>query len=941
MFLKIDGWSEKGHISTDNSPELCSFYPLQNFILNETFMVKSQLKLTLWFFIVFQEDSPESGMEVDEDDKSSGEESVEMDKQQYLSQLGLFSNSSPISYKVNKPSSPAAVVQVVKEAPVTPPRNLSPSPRKPKSGNKTPTNSNTEVLLPYKCNVCEYRARWPSEIAQHMKNHSDEKPFRCPRCSYKSKWKWDVVKHLKRCGGGTVKDVIDETKEKPQWSRPLNFTVTTTKGLSSGPPNVTVVREEETVEMADNKEDTKLVPYSRGIEEGKDTKNSSQLHCLQCQFVAASPWELTRHMRLHSDEKPYTCQTCGYGSKWKCDLKKHLRTYNHSAFDVTVSDDADDKDGSGSGSGWDNYPHSDSDEEMTYEKPELLRCEQCQYVTYKPNQLEAHLKIHQQGTAKKSTGIKCKQCDFEASDLPAFLQHKLAHDNNNTDAPKSPSVDNDLEALEQDPKMTSPRNRRKPQKPFSCPECTFSCFLKPQLEEHMQVHAGNVELSCSLCSYVGISRPSLEDHINTSHALESRAKATTPAEKPRVGKFQCAKCPFITSHRSNYEKHIRSHGLNLRFKCDWCDWSIDRLNLLLRHSRCVHPVEMAAKEARAKVTSSDELQTDTQVMNDLRRDYLAQVKVKSPPMRRHMKTRYACKKCKFATFNMAKIKEHYKLHDVKAKYNRNSKKIRNSWVFVNKSERLQNGESQSTVTNHSSATEPDNKSRKGHKCPDCPYGTKTIMEFKIHTSHHGEEEKFKCDFCSYSVDRINSLTHHRKLHAKQQGYEANLPPEKFYNPQYDNLSNGQVDSSDSDGPKGLVQCEKCPYVCPRLQAMRSHEKLHGANKKHVCSHCDWSTDRQNLLVQHERIHASSEPVEKPTTVFQCHSCEFTTTSIYVLSSHQSDHAADGLNNNVEGSDKVDDTKSSPSGKRERFKCSVCPYHTSTQTLLNSHIKQHS
>ena len=42
-------------------------------------------------------------------------------------------------------------------------------------------STSAEILLPYKCSVCEYRARWPSEITQHMKNHSDEKPFHCPR----------------------------------------------------------------------------------------------------------------------------------------------------------------------------------------------------------------------------------------------------------------------------------------------------------------------------------------------------------------------------------------------------------------------------------------------------------------------------------------------------------------------------------------------------------------------------------------------------------------------------------------------------------------------------------------------------------------------------------------------------------------------------------------
>lgn len=45
--------------------------------------------------------------------------------------------------------------------------------------------SNMKLNLPYKCDVCGFCARWPSEMNQHKKNHSSEKPFKCPNCSYR------------------------------------------------------------------------------------------------------------------------------------------------------------------------------------------------------------------------------------------------------------------------------------------------------------------------------------------------------------------------------------------------------------------------------------------------------------------------------------------------------------------------------------------------------------------------------------------------------------------------------------------------------------------------------------------------------------------------------------------------------------------------------------
>lgn len=71
--------------------------------------------------------------------------------------------------------------------------------------------SNVKINLPYRCDVCGFCARWPSEMNQHKKNHSSEKPFKCPKCSYRSKWKWDVGKHLKSCGSNKGRHAVDET----------------------------------------------------------------------------------------------------------------------------------------------------------------------------------------------------------------------------------------------------------------------------------------------------------------------------------------------------------------------------------------------------------------------------------------------------------------------------------------------------------------------------------------------------------------------------------------------------------------------------------------------------------------------------------------------------------------------------------------------------------
>jgi hypothetical protein len=53
------------------------------------------------------------------------------------------------------------------------------------------------------------------------------------------------------------------------------------------------------------------------------------LACQQCPFAANSMAELRRHIIVHSAESPYHCFNCDYKSKWKCDVKKHMRLCNH------------------------------------------------------------------------------------------------------------------------------------------------------------------------------------------------------------------------------------------------------------------------------------------------------------------------------------------------------------------------------------------------------------------------------------------------------------------------------------------------------------------------------------------------------------------------------------------------------------------------------------
>ena len=383
------------------------------------------------------------------------------------------------------------------------------------------STASAETLLPFKCELCEYRARWPSEMTQHAKNHSDEKPYHCPQCTYRSKWKWDVVKHLKRCGGGgTARDVIDTTNMSTSSSSSvttvvtaaiasqtarrrrtsvrsllidippaytpssyergligvsentenstqpsaaisaLSSTASSREHLSNGPPNVMVcsrIQDTDSERTPANVAAAQTVVDTATSIEVKPVDNASPapppmslvnqgLHyCLQCSFIGHSPAELRRHLRVHSDEKPYSCRTCCYSSKWKCDLKKHLRAYNHVSavplaygghgrkptsdwqtvktdFDVSADDKVSGPTDDGQESTGDKVatPDSGNQTDVVSASKSSVRDSVLMKTQRMPNGSNF-------GGITVGGRLRCRRCDFEAIDLTSFLQHKSTH----------------------------------------------------------------------------------------------------------------------------------------------------------------------------------------------------------------------------------------------------------------------------------------------------------------------------------------------------------------------------------------------------------------------------------------------------------------------------------------------------------------------------------
>lgn len=746
----------------------------------------------------------------------------------------------------------------------------------------------SDVLLPYKCTICEYRARWPSEISQHMKNHSNEKPYHCPRCSYKSKWKWDVVKHLRRCGGGTVHDVIDTTKirhiappnvmvmphgkiQMPQQSPaqqpvfPTNqkfeeiglpSSISPAAHSSAANPVVHTLNFTTATGGLDQSENTNLSPSpTAGILTAQSSLsqkhpvfrslvNQGVYHCLECPFIGSNPAELRRHAVLHSENKPFMCTMCGYSSRWKCDLKKHMKTYGHFNSNQMDSDDAE--------TSPDKFIELDGDSEDE-QKSTLYMCPKCPYNSYRKQAFELHLKIHGDQLDEDqpapptipatSAKFKCTKCDYQGNDLSSFLQHKVSHSNHapsltNSQQPglptSSPSYVNKPPAPEEVSNRTLHlKHRRKPVKQFRCQKCPYVCFKRSGLSLHESMHEprGVDSFLCMFCDYNVFSKSLLLQHmrlhaeyspaecndlgrVGTSELqeieeLEEKDAAirngkSTPQieENNNIDDYESgfnngsnvidlSKSSASFGSRSSTPAHLDGPKANTSMNnndgslpCEWCDSTFRNVVTLYQHAQSMHPTQLKAQEAgdiAAKQNPTPKSQLE-QIVKDRQQEYQVY----------HQ----------FMAQQQPQIQAHLSTPNL----------VRRLVPLAPKPSQGQ-GQIQSLLSSQQ------------------PRPQMLTLPVSQPIKDTQAEKALKPSQIPAQVQAMGQVV------------QSQLTPYQIA------MAKARKSTSQQKRARSF-QCTKCSFTAPNAVTYLRHIERHGSNCKHTCLYCDYSIDRLNLLYQH-------------------------------------------------------------------------------------------
>ncbi|XP_023717919.1 zinc finger protein 585A isoform X2 [Cryptotermes secundus] len=259
--------------------------------------------------------------------------------------------------------------------------------------------------------------------------------------------------------------------------------------------------------------------------------------CTVCGKTCRNRYLLTEHMRVHSDERPYSCTQCGKCFHKRSQLSQHM------------------------------VIHADARQHI---------CSVCGKIFNRLGNMKMHAKTHED-----SNKSMCKICKRTFNSMGELISHRRTHTK---------------EEIEE--AMKQPENQGAEPLVFVCDVCGKQLASKLTLKYHMMIHAGDKPFRCEICDkrFALKTKLQLHERIHSSKKPFQCSFCTEGFqtkqykiihERIHTGErpYKCMQCTKAFRSRMLLNQHMLVHSDLRPFKCSLCDKSFRRRDTLDTHMR--------------------------------------------------------------------------------------------------------------------------------------------------------------------------------------------------------------------------------------------------------------------------------------------------------------------------------------------------------------------
>ncbi|XP_046466966.1 zinc finger protein 236 isoform X1 [Neodiprion pinetum] len=410
----------------------------------------------------------------------------------------------------------------------------------------------------YKCTYCPCTFKKLGSLNAHMKKmHSNPKPQSCVSSTEDMQATVDTVMSQLAMLESGVKNPADSTANSSP-NKDILQQALKNSGLPSKDkepaPEVQTPKKGEAqttmVTLLDSSIDSATRKYVT-IKQ-RTIGNTRWYTCSYCHKEFKKPSDLIRHLRVHTQEKPFKCSYCSRSFAVKSTMIAHERT------------------------------HTGVKKYMCCNCNKMFACH---------SSLTTHMRIH--------AGVKpftCNICDKSFSANTLLKSHMKSHAKTKTKpTPQTeiiaPSIvleepliitdaGNKISIAQVQSKHQQVYNSNDVARPHKCWVCPAAFRKMSHLKQHYRRHTGERPYKCQKCNRKFTSNSVLKSHLQTHEG-----------SRP----YNCSMCSAKFSTQSSMKRHLATHSNKRPFMCPYCHKTFKTSVNCRKHMK-IHKHELAQQQ---------------------------------------------------------------------------------------------------------------------------------------------------------------------------------------------------------------------------------------------------------------------------------------------------------------------------------------------------------